>query len=201
MSVTSNTRVVDPRPARTRAAIYAAVRRLVTVDGAEITVNAIATEAGVSRTSFYAQFADLDALAVSMLVDAFRDIGHEDITARQNNRATRRDLAQASSRRLVQHIAGRRPFYRASLDWKLTSRVHETVIEAYADQVLAVIAVDPPILPADLDPGDAARFVAGGVLAVLTTWLRDEGHDWGSDHHVLADRLVSAMPPWLTESS
>jgi len=195
MHTSSTTRAADPRPARTRAAIHAAVERLSAEEGTDFTVDAVARAAGVSRTSFYAHFPDLDALAVSMLVEAFREIGHDDVDARRSTGMSRRALARASSVRLVEHVASRRAFYRASLDWKLSSRVHEHVVEAYADRVLETVAADPDLLPTGVDARDAARFVAGGALAVLTAWLRiDDPIDPGA----LADRLVAVMPQWLT---
>jgi AcrR family transcriptional regulator len=199
MVVPPSPRAADPRPARTRAAIQAAVERLTATAGAEVTVNAIAQEAGVSRTSFYAQFEDLDALAVSMLVDAFRDIGHDDVVARRAAGADAHRAARSSAFRLVEHIAARRAFYRASLDWKLTARVREVVEAAFAEQVLVSLDVAPGRLPAGLDRRDAARFVAGGVLAVLTAWLRDD--DAPTDPEAVADRLVSLLPGWLTRPS
>ena len=189
-------RATDPRPARTRAAIMAAVPRLIADPAAsgEISVNAIARAAGVSRSAFYAQFSDLDELAVALLVDAFRDIGLDDVDARHDPRADARTLARESSRRLVAHIDERRTFYRASLDWRLSGRVHESVVHAYAQQVLATIAVLDGGAPPDVVPEDAARFIAGGAIAMLTAWLRDEAPG-GRD--TMADRLVAVMPNWL----
>ena len=59
-------RAQDPRPARTRAAIFAAARDLTSADG-EVTVNALAKRAGVSRAAFYSHFSGLDDLMGAML--------------------------------------------------------------------------------------------------------------------------------------
>jgi len=187
-------RATDPRPARTRAAIVGAVEDLVADSEAEISVNAIARAAGVSRSAFYAQFADLDELAVSLLVDAFRDIGLDDVQARQDPGADAGVLARESSRRLVTHIGRRCAFYRASLDWKLSGRVHESVVSAYADQVLATMTALGDRVPPRVVHEDAARFIAGGALALLTAWLRG---DAPAGQDAMAERLVAAMPGWL----
>lgn len=194
MVQSSPERATDPRPARTRAAITAAVADLVTDAEAEISVNAIARAAGVSRSAFYAQFADLDALAVSLLVDAFRDIGTDDVEARRDPGADARALARESSRRLVAHIAHRRAFYRASLDWRLSGRVHESVVSAYAQQVLATMSALGDRVPSHIVREDAALFIAGGAVALLTAWLRDDAPD---GQHAMAERLVAVMPGWL----
>jgi AcrR family transcriptional regulator len=194
MQSSPSERATDPRPARTRAAIVGAVEDLVADSDAEISVNAIARAAGVSRSAFYSQFADLDDLAVSLLIDAFRDIGLDDVQARRDPGADAGVLARESSRRLVAHIGRRRAFYRASLDWKLSGRVHESVVSAYAEQVLATMAVLGEGVPPHVVHEDAARFVAGGAIALLTAWLRADAPD-GQD--AMADRLVAVMPDWL----
>jgi AcrR family transcriptional regulator len=187
-------RATDPRPARTRAAIVEAVEKLVADPEAEISVNAVARAAGVSRSSFYAQFADLDDLAVAMLVDTFRDIGLEDLEGRRIPDADLRTLARASNRRLVAHIGQRSAFYRASLEWRLSGRVHESVVSAYAQQVLATMAALGDRVPPHIVHEDAARYVAGGAIAMLTAWLRADAPA-GPD--AMAERLVAAMPDWL----
>ena len=188
-------RAADPRPARTRAAIIAATEHLVADEQtAEVSVNAIVRTAGVSRSAFYAQFSDLDELAVAMLVDAFREIGRSDVRARHGGPDDRNRLAVTSNRRLVEHIAARYPFYRASLDWRLSGRVHETVVSAYADQVMATMLVLGDRVPAGLNRADTGRFIAGGAIALLTAWLR-EGAPEQQDR--IVTRLLAVMPNWL----
>jgi AcrR family transcriptional regulator len=190
-------RATDPRPARTRAAIIAATERLVAVDHApEVSVNEIARTAGVSRSAFYAQFSDLDELAVAMLVDAFREIGLDDIRARADD-GNDHHLAVTSNRRLVEHLALRYPFYRASLDWRLSGRVHDTVVSAYADQVAATMQVLGDRVPAGLDRADTARFIAGGAIALLTAWLREDAPE---QQEQIVTRLLAVMPDWLVGS-
>ncbi len=193
------TRAADPRPARTRAAIIAATEHLVAKDHtAEVSVNAVVRAAGVSRSAFYAQFSDLDELAVAMLVDAFREIGLDDLRGRAAAAGDdRRRLALASNRRLVEHLAARYPFYRASLDWRLSGRVHETVVAAYADQVASTMEALGDRVPAGLDRSDTARFIAGGAVALLTTWLRA---DAPAQQERIVVRLLAVMPDWLVGS-
>lgn len=190
-------RATDPRPARTRAAIVRAVEGLAADASTEITVNAIARAAGVSRSAFYAQFADLDDLAVAMLVDAFRDIGLDDLRARDDHDADLRTLAVAANRRMLAHIGSRSAFYRASLDWRLSGRVHESVVAAYAQQVLATIRLLGVRVPGTVHAEDTARFIAGGAIAMLTAWLRD---DAPAEQDAMAERLVAVMPEWLVGS-
>lgn len=191
------TRAIDPRPARTRAAIYAAVESLATGPDGDVTVNGIVRVAGVSRGAFYSQFSDLDDLAVSMLVDAFRDIGVDDVRARLARDGDPRTLARRSIERLVGHIGDRSAFYRASLEWRLSSRVHETVVAAFAAQVFATMQVLGDGVPSDADHEDIAKFIAGGAVTILAAWLRE---DPPSQRERLVQRLLAVMPAWLVGS-
>jgi AcrR family transcriptional regulator len=191
-------RAADPRPARTRAAIMLAVESLVADPTTEVSINAIVRAAGVSRSAFYAQFSDLDELAVSMLVDAFRDIGLDDLRARHDPAADLRALATSSNRRMLAHIGSRCAFYRASLDWRLSGRVHERVVAAYAQQVLATMHVLDVDVPSQAHDEDTALFIAGGAIAMLTAWLRDDAPD-GQDE--MLDRLLAVLPDWLVGSA
>lgn len=64
MSVT----LTDPRGQRSRAALHAAVLRLLqTRPLADVTVSALCREAGLHRTTFYKHYASLEAAAASAL--------------------------------------------------------------------------------------------------------------------------------------
>ena len=73
-SNSSGERAPDPRPARTRAAIFTAARELSADDG-EVTVNALAKRAGVSRAAFYSHFSGLDDLLAfcAKMIEAFAE--------------------------------------------------------------------------------------------------------------------------------
>ena len=198
-SAGAKTRAADPRPAATRAAIYTAVNQLVREPDVEITVNTIARRAGISRSAFYAQFSGLDALTIAMLVDAFRDLGaddaHED-GAGDVPGGRRGTLTRAALRRLVAHVAARQAFYRASLDWRVTSRAREVVVDTLAAQVRAATAA---AAPAGVDADDVARFTAGGIMSLLIDWVRDPRVQWEQDGQidVLVGRLLAVLPAWL----
>jgi AcrR family transcriptional regulator len=188
-------RAADPRPLRTRAAIFASVESLSAQPAAEITINAIVRGAGVSRTAFYAQFPDLEALAVAMLVDTLEDLGLAPATA------TGTPDLRAAFHRLSTHIAGRRTFYRAALDWRLTSSVDEKIVDAYARQIREVIRSLGDAVPPQLRHDDAVLFIAGGMVTLVTRWLRDSDAEPYDDPQVLTDRLLSVVPGWLTSTA
>jgi AcrR family transcriptional regulator len=187
------TRAPDPRPARTRAAIHRAVESLVDA-GSPVTVNAILQAAGVSRSAFYAQFADIDELALSLLVEQFHAIGVDDIARRKGDSPDEQQIARQAATRLVEHIDRRRAFYRSSLEWRVSARVHETLAAAFADQVSASMEVMGERVPPEHRDGHTARYIGGGAMALITAWLRDDEPIPPAD---MAARLLGAMPEWL----
>jgi AcrR family transcriptional regulator len=192
----ARTKPVDPRPARTRAAIYEAVAGLTSEQGQDISVNAIIRASGVSRSGFYAHFTGLDDLLVAMYTDAYRDI------AATYSGASDADTAQAvrhAQEQVVAFTSERWAFARSSLDWPVSSRAHELVIQAHADGIRAAIHARGDAAPAGIDIDDMSTFIAGGIVAVLTRWLR-EG-DESLPQSVVVDRLLAVIPGWLTGSS
>jgi len=190
-------RAVDPRPARTRAAILQAVESLVAAESA-VSISAVVEAAGVTRSTFYSQFADIDDLALALLTDEFHSIGIDDIAQRQGAHPDERQIARRAAERLVDHIDGRRLFYRAALEWRLTARVHSTLATAFADQVSASIAVMGDRVPPAQRDGFTARYIGGGAMAMITSWLQDENPIAAPE---MAERLLSAMPEWLVGSA
>nr|WP_277925318.1 TetR/AcrR family transcriptional regulator [Sediminivirga luteola] len=186
-------RAPDPRPARTRRAIFEAVRTLSAQAPDTVSIAAIAREAGISRPAFYAQFPDLDSLAIALLTDAFNEIGAADLRNREGDH-DRRSAARVAARALTEHIDAHRAFYRASLEWKVGSVVHETVAAAFARH-----ARDSLLLyPEDTTPEewsaqshDLATYIGGGCLALLTSWLRE---DPPCTPEAMTERLLAVMP-------
>lgn len=181
-------RAEDPRPARTRAAILAAVETL-SAAGDEITVPAIVAEAGISRSTFYTQFRDLDALAIRILTDAFTEIEALDLELRRT--ASPIETARATTAQLVEEFARRRSLYAGVLGSRTTTEAHRAVQDAFAEQALGTMR---ETVPAHLDPRLAADYVAGGTLAVLTGWLL--GDDPAPTARV-QEQLLALLPTWL----
>ena len=195
MSDNEQRRAPDPRPARTRAAIYAAVAELTSQLASDISVNAIVRASGVSRSGFYSHFRNLDDLLVAMLSDAFRGIAVEHATSQGTDPGS---AARAAQERLVAFVSDRRAFLRASLDWQVSSHAHETLVQAYAEGVQTAIESRGHAAPQHADVHDLATFIAGGSVALLTQWVREEDDD--ASQTVIVDRLLSVMPDWLIGS-
>lgn len=182
-------RAEDPRPARTRAAIVAAVEAL-SARGEEVTVPAIVAEAGISRSTFYTQYRDLDALAVAILTTVFTDIEALDLELRRRD-TTSVETAQATTTQLVAEFARKRSLYSGVLGSRTTTEAHRAVQDAFAAQALDTMRAT---VPDDVDPRLAADYVAGGSLAVITAWLLSEQP--APTEHVQR-QLLSLLPAWL----
>jgi AcrR family transcriptional regulator len=185
-------RAADPRPARTRAAIYQAVADLTSEPEQDVSVNAILRASGISRSGFYAHFTGLDDLLVKMLSDAYEDLAATYLTT---NTAHPAKAARQAQEQVVAFISDRRAFIRSSLDWPVGSRAHETIIQAYANGIHGAIEARGDAAPAGTDIDDLSLFIAGGAVTLLTRWIR-EGDDTVPQSAVV-DRLLAVMPDWL----
>lgn len=197
----------DPRPARSRAAVFRAVERLCAedADGSQFTAMAIIRESGISRGTFYTHFPTLEDLAEQMLEARFAQIGEVDREDRRTALASsardpREDLrrpAEASQLALARFVQAHRGFFRATLGWRLSSRVQERVVAAHAAQVAETLRVMGPAVPPHIDRAAFSSFLAGGSVALLTQWLREADP---IPPEAMAERLLSAMPDWLVGS-
>ncbi|MFC5123654.1 TetR/AcrR family transcriptional regulator [Pseudoclavibacter helvolus] len=142
-------------------------------------------EAGVSRSTFYAQFRDLDALAVRILTEVFTQIEELDLSLRAS--ATPIETARATTSQLVAEFAKRRTLYAGVLGSRTTTEAARAVRAAFAEQTLGTMQLT---VPSGLDPKVAAEYVAGGSLAVITAWLL-------SDTPEPTEQLLALLPAWL----
>jgi AcrR family transcriptional regulator len=161
-----------------------------------VSVNAILRASGVSRSGFYAHFTGLEDLLVGMLTDAFHDIS---VTYSSDERQPGADpalSARNAQERLVGFVGDRRRFLRASLDWPIGSRAHEVIVQACADGMRDAIDARGDAAPQGVDADDLATFLAGGIVALLTRWIRESDED-STPQQVIVDRLLAVMPDWL----
>jgi AcrR family transcriptional regulator len=195
----AQSRAEDPRPARTREAVLAAATRLLDESPDEVpTMQAIAQAAGVSRTSLYKQFPDLTSLAMQLMDRTFADLGRDDLHRRGAPGAHPDLSARTAVRGFVDYLHRHRAFYRSSLEWQVTSRVHEAIVNSYADRIRASARLIRDAPTGD-DLEDQALFIAGGVIGRVTAWIRDD--DPALSDPDLAEqtttRLIALMPAWL----
>ena len=169
-------RAPDPRPARTRAAILAAIERL-GEQGAELSVSSVVVEASLSRSSFYSQFTDIGDVAVQLLRELYE-------------RNTVPEEPRAAMTLLLTEFHARRHLYAVVLGDSATVSSEWEVCEVIAAASLPAIAA---AAPPHVQPEFAARFFASGTLACIVAWLRSE-HPASID--TIADQLLLMRPSW-----
>jgi len=163
-------------------------------------VAAIARDAGVSRGAFYSQFSNLEELLGVVLSDTAARLAEPSPEGDAASAGTARERARAALTRLVGHVAARSAFYTAASTWKTSSVVHEATRDAYAAQVRTLIEAVRETAPHRLGmPTEeqfdfAATFVAGGLIAALSAWLRTNR---ATPSATLVEELLALLPEWL----
>jgi len=180
----SSTRAPDPRPARTRAAILAAIERLGREDK-ELSVSQVVSEASLSRSSFYSQFTDIGNVAVQLIREFYEQSSHaSELTAQPNN------LAEATSA-LLAEFNSKRYLYATVLGSSAAVSAEWEVCEIIANEWTPIIATQAP---SHVSPEFAAVHLASGHLACIVTWLRSETP---ASFEEIETQLHDMLPAWV----
>jgi AcrR family transcriptional regulator len=182
----------DPRVARTRAAITAAVHRLVE-QGQELTVAAIVRAAAVSRATFYSHFAGLDDLAESLTRETFHEIA-EVYNVELGTVSSRAEAMRQSQVRLVDYFVANRAIFAAVAAMPVSKNGYLKSVRAMADEIEASLLKDP-VLPSELQLTATARYIAGAAYGLIDAWLFDDVELTAPQ---LVDHLVALLPPWMS---
>ncbi|BCI53392.1 TetR family transcriptional regulator [Mycolicibacterium litorale] len=165
----ARTHSADPRAERLRARLREAALTLVAqrrVD--ELTVADLVAHAGVSRPAFYQHFGDRDDAIATAFTAAFAaattDLDHD---------------ARTRILRLFDFAAEHRAMYRNVVG----SAVAQRVVSAFRAELLpACTAIAEEAAPAlgaaaALSPDAISRFLVGGFMEVLRSWMEDPDSD------------------------
>ncbi|MDT7764204.1 MAG: hypothetical protein QOC63_3624 [Mycobacterium sp.] len=176
---------VDPRAERVRTRLREAAFALAherQVDA--ITVGDIVARAGVSRQVFYQHFSDRDDAVATAFTAAFAaataDVGSTAVDAR------------ARILRLFDFAAEHRSMYRNIVPSAVTQRV-VTAFRAELQPACIQIARQgmPVVSPiASLTPESVTRFLVGGFMEVLRSWMEDMEDPASTD---LSGRVGAAL--------
>lgn len=189
---------VDPRAERTRQRIFAAVSELMSAPsdhGHGLSVTDIVRTAGVSRSSFYAHFASLDELATEFLRLRLAEIAAEGAELRREDLIAPAAAARISYGRLVAHLVENYVLYSTVLELPLTRGAFEQIVGVLAGRLTNSV-IEAGDVPSGVKPDLVATYVAGGVMTLLSSWIRGDT-DVSDDE--LVDQLVAMLPPWLLD--
>ena len=193
-------RAPDPRPARTKAALFAAARNL-SVSGDEVTVNDLARHSGVSRSAFYTHYDSLDELLGEML-DAMFDVQEARAGALAAEGRTTQQIVQATAAGMTAYAVLHQAFLRGSLDWKVRHRAYMGVVQTCARLHEEVLHRMGEELPAHVDIARTAQFFAGGTMQVIVDWFvmaeQDARDGKEDDGCTLVEALLRLLPSWYT---
>jgi len=186
----------DPRAARTRAAIFAGVERLMSSRASRVTVQDVVRSAGISRSSFYLHFSGLEDLALAYLSQQIDIIGEAGIGVRRDDLITGATAARIGYDRLITHVVEHFPLYSAVLESSSSHGAFQAAIDTYSRRLLkSVLSLD--VVPSSANAEIAVAYVAGGALTVISSWLRG---DLDVDDDDLVQQLVDLLPTWVRES-
>jgi AcrR family transcriptional regulator len=183
----------DPRAARTRERVVAALEELLAED-APVSVAALCTRAEVGRSTFYTHFATVGDVVVHVVDSMFDELGALDVSRRRGHAMPRAAITRLGMQELLAALQARRRFFLYAVSAPATERVRERLVGEMSDSLRDTILVERP------DVGDSflrtsGDFIAGGVFGVLLGWLQ-EARDRSTDEVV--EDLVALLPGWLT---
>ena len=168
----------DRRVRRTQHALLHALMEL-TVERSydRVTVQDIIDRADVGRSTFYAHFRDKDDLLLSGFDDELREAfggpaaGWTQFRAAAPSESPAPMAGESPSERLFRHAAKHRDLFRVLTRrrgaWPLVRRRMEETLTEVFQQRLGDIGVDG--LPVEV----VARYLASGLLGLLSWWLED----------------------------
>lgn len=180
----------DARAQRTRARLVAAFQELAAEGATDLRVKDVVTRAGVNRTSFYAHFPDVDALAVAAMTDFFEDVGRTDAAHRGEDPS---GTSLASLHEVIEYVADRAATYERLLGTG-AGPFFAAVEDAFTERNRQTLG-SLEDMPESVDIEVAARYIAAGAMAVIAQWLRD-GQVESVDE--LATALRDMLPPYLS---
>lgn len=169
----------------------AAVDELAAAGTAMPSVSQIVRQAGVSRSSFYTQFSGLEDLAVAVFSEALQQSTLLEAMARGSDDVSDWQATRLATTQLVKHISEHAELYRQGLPATAGAYLH--VVATVAQQLEAgACLIQAPVNGIGVTA--ATRYLAGGMLALLHSWLSGELN--ATDEQIV-DQLMSMLPAWV----
>jgi AcrR family transcriptional regulator len=184
--ISMNDGAMDKRSRRTRQAIETALLHLIETRGYDrVSVRDICDEAEVSRSAFYAHYADKDDLKRSGLRHLRLALdNHSDAADPQRG-------GYSLGRALFEHAATYRNHYRALVRGGVAAAALETARNIVADSIRTKLKASKT----DAKSREAAvHFLAGGYIGLLTRWL-------DSDETMPPPDVGAVLQRWIVENS
>ncbi|HLS14598.1 MAG TPA: TetR/AcrR family transcriptional regulator [Beutenbergiaceae bacterium] len=184
----------DPRAQRSREAILRAAQDIADHRDSTFSIAEVIRRSGISKSTFYLHFADLDDLCFHLLEASLTTINADDVRARTRHDDPRA-VTWAGHARVVDHLLQRRSLYLELISTSARARVRERFTHLIADLLhhsMAATAAAPERSQIRV----SALYVASGFTTVVTEWLDGRLH---LDRDELVEALVGLAPPWFRD--
>jgi AcrR family transcriptional regulator len=181
----------DPRAIETVGKLVRSLSELSTADADALpTVEQIARQAGVNRSSFYAHFDDLEGLLSWWLEEQLRPVFARDVELRTDHARSGRDVGRVSLGEVIELLGGLRGPLTTMFRHSPTSR------HRFAERFTEFMGPNFEAVGSRrgwtrLQAGAASRFYGAGIAAVLVAWTLGE---LDGDDAELLDRLLELVP-------
>jgi AcrR family transcriptional regulator len=158
-------------------------------------VSEIVRQAGISRSSFYTQFASFEELTAAVFGDALQQTTLLEAVARNSGEMSDYEATRQATARLVEHVADHRGLYRLGLPATAGAYLHAvtTVARQLEDAACVTAAPDNGVMVRA-----ATTYLAGGMLALLHGWVTGE---LVATNEQITNQLMAMLPAWLTASA
>ena len=170
------------------------------MDG-EVTVNALAKRAGVSRAAFYSHFSGLDELMGAMfqqMFDAAWARGRTFAAEKQNQQ----DAVQFGFGMFVAYVERHHAFLRGALDWKFSHRTYMILVDTMTMLHGEAFGNLGDQVPERLRTESTGRSIAGSELALAAQWLLETEQQAAEgvplDATSLLEKILTSAPGWYT---
>lgn len=183
----------DARAHSTRRRLADALRELLAEDAGEPSVVAIASRAGVGRSTFYTHFATVDDLVVFVVDEILEALSPIDVRRRSTQELSRDEITRLGLDELIENLTAERDVL---LYATRTSEpvVRDRLVAELAHSLEGTIHTEAPGLT-----GPRLRlsteFVAAGLMHVALGWIAEPGSASRED---VIESLFGILPQWLT---
>lgn len=186
----------DTKVRSTRRRLAHALREAAADDAVRgASVGDIVARAGVSRSTFYTHFANVEELAVAAISDVFADLAPVDIDRRSRHELSRAEITRQGLGELLDALIEQRPLLLLAVNGAAAAAVREHFVDAMADTLTATIRVERPNA-SEAIINATAQYIAAGVLRLL---LRSAMRDAVTNRDELLEIVFDLLPRYLTE--
>ncbi|WBU37579.1 TetR/AcrR family transcriptional regulator [Homoserinibacter sp. YIM 151385] len=184
----------DAKVRATRRKLSDALHDAVLDRGAKgVSVADLVSRSGVSRSTFYTHFANVDELALAATADLFADLAPIDVDRRAEHRLSRAEITRRGLGELLDALLANRHLLALAAEGPSAAGVRERFVDQMAASLGETIRIERPDA-AEAEIEAASQYIAAGTLRLLLRSVERGGEDRGE----LLDVVFGLLPEYLT---